>query len=182
MKQIVLLLLCITSFTAKAQRFDLGPPITPSTSHFKFLDSIRYIVTEARINKLDYSIDYFDQGQYLAFYSTKNGESGFLNTTADHSEYSYGQILNLNRVKMEEDGYKGETIYFRWKYRNSYDKDTGYAFVQLKRLYRENGVEFSIKIVSKKLEKIEFSGFTNERKYKSHTLKNRSGYLYQIYL
>ena len=75
-------------------------------------------------------------------------------------------------MKMEEDGCKGKTIYFRWKYRNSYEKDTGYAFVQLKRLYRENGVEFLIKIVSNKLEMIEFSGFTNERKYKNHTLGN----------
>lgn len=138
----------------------------------QYNDSIRYIVTEARINKLDYSNDYFDQGQYLAFYSKKNGESGFLNSTADHTEYSYGQILNMKRMKMEEDGCKGETIYFRWKYRNSYDKDSGYAFVQLKRLYRENGVEFLIKIVSNKLEMIEFSGFTNERKYKNHTLGN----------
>jgi len=139
-------------------------------------------VTEARINKLDYSDQYFDQGQYLTFYRKKIGGLGFLNTSADHAEYSYGQILNMKRMKMEEDGCKGEIIYFRWKYRNSYDKDTGYALVQLKRLYRENGVEFSIKIVSKQLEMIELSGFTNERKYKNHHLENNSGYLYTTFL
>ena len=145
-------------------------------------DPIRYIVTEARINKLDYSNHFFDKGQYLSFYNNKKGQLGFLNSSADHTEYSYGQILNMKRFNMEEDVCKAETIYFRWKYRNSYDKDTGYAFVQLKRLYRENGVEFSIKIVSKQLEMIEFSGFTNERKYKNHALENNSGYLYTSFL
>jgi hypothetical protein len=37
MKQIFFLLLCISSLPATAQRFDLGDPITPSSSHFKLL-------------------------------------------------------------------------------------------------------------------------------------------------
>ena len=133
-----------------------------TTANSQVLDSTRYFVTEARINKLDYSEFYFNSGQYLTFYEDDDGYWNLLNSSANQDEYSYGKVYGIKVQKVEIDNCPADDITFRWFYKNSYNNDSGYAIVRLKRIYRENGIEFSIKILSKKLDIIEFSGITSE--------------------
>jgi hypothetical protein len=146
--------------------------------HKPSITSVRYFISEASIDEADLSEYYFDRGQYLAFYEQGDGRLCFLNSSRKHEEYSYGQILNFKRQYIEVDGCSGETLYFRWKYKNSYDKSTGYAFVKLTTIKRANGNEFSAMIVTKNLEKIEFSGVTNDYSQKPKDFDLKSGYLF----
>jgi hypothetical protein len=134
-----------------------------SATNAQILDSTKYYVTEAVINDEDYSDCYLDNGQYLTFYQNEDGETCLLNSTRKMDEFSCGRISGLKSEEIEEDESYGELITFRWYYHNSYDQDSGYALVSLKRLYRENGTQFSIKIITQKLHIIMFSGFTNEK-------------------
>ena len=150
------------------------------------MDSTKYFVTEARINSVNYSEEYYNSGQYLTFYEDEDGNNCFSNSMGNKEQYSFGKIYGFKIEKVEIDDCPAHDISFRWFYQNSYDTDSGYAMVQLKRIYRENGVEFSIKILSKKLDIIEFSGFTSENllKLKEEEENNfkKSGYLNTIYL
>lgn len=131
-----------------------------STVHGQVFDSTKYYVTEAIINDEDYSDCYLENGQFLTFYQNEDGVTCFLNSTREKDEFSCGRISGLKSEEIEEDETFGELITFRWYYHNSYDLDSGYALVSLKKLYRENGTEFSIKIITQKLHIIMFSGFT----------------------
>jgi hypothetical protein len=150
------------------------------------MDSTKYFVTEARINNVNYSEDYYKSGQYLTFYDDEDGNTYFLNSMGNKEQYSYGRIFGFKIEKTEIDHCPAHDITFRWFYQNSYDTDLGYAMVHLKRIYRENGVEFAIKILSKKLDIIEFSGFTSENllklKEEDENDFKKSGYLNTIYL
>lgn len=151
-----------------------------STVHGQVFDSTKYYVTEAIINDEDYSDFYLDDRQYLTFYKNEQGVTCFLNSTSDNHEFSCGRISGLKSEEIKEDDSFGELITFRWYYHNSYDLDSGYALVSLKKLYRENGAEFSIKIITKKLDIIMFSGFTNEKLVNQDQKKksfNNTGYL-----
>lgn len=150
------------------------------------MDSTKYFVTEARINSVNYSEDYYNSSQYLTFYDDEYGNTCFLNSMGNKEQYSFGRIFGFKIEKTEIDHCPAHDITFRWFYQNSYDNDSGYAMVQLKRIYRENGVEFSIKILTKKLDIIEFSGFTSENllkiKEEDENYFKKSGYLNTIYL
>jgi hypothetical protein len=150
------------------------------------IDSTKYFVTEARINSVNYSEEYYNSGQYLTFYDDEDGNTFFLNSMSNKEQYSYGRIFGFKIEKTELDHCPAHDITFRWFYQNSYDNDSGYAMVHLKRIYRENGVEFSIKILSKKLDIIEFSGVTSENllKLKEEEENNfkKPGYLNTTFL
>ena len=125
-------------------------------------DSTKYLITEARINSEDFSQFYFEGGQFLKFYENENKELCLLNSESSKENFSFGKVYGFKTEDVEIENCPADNITFRWNYHNSYDSDSGYAIVQLKRIYRKNGVEFYIKILSKKLDIIEFSGFTNE--------------------
>jgi hypothetical protein len=133
-----------------------------TTTKAQLNDTTKYLITEARINSVDYSQHYYEGGQFLLFYENENNERCLLNSKENKEEYSFGKVYGLKSEKIEIENCPAENISFRWHYHNSYDDDSGYALVHLKRIYRENGVEFSLKILSKKLDIIQFSGFTNE--------------------
>ncbi len=133
-----------------------------STGRSQGIDTAKYIIIEAKINNIDYSEDYFENGQYLSFYTDEDENPCFLNSKANGDEYSYGKVYGYKIKETKIDDCVAEEITFRWQYHNSYDDQTGYALVHLKRIYRENGVQFSITILSKKLDIIEFAGFTSE--------------------
>jgi hypothetical protein len=133
-----------------------------TTTKAQLNDTTKYLITEARINSEDCSQHYYEGGQFLIFYENENNERCFLNSKKNKEEYSFGKVYGLKSEKIEIENCPAENISFRWNYHNSYDDDSGYALVHLRRIYRENGVEFSIKILSKKLDIIEFSGFTSE--------------------
>jgi hypothetical protein len=146
--------------------------------HKPSISSVRYFISEASIDETDLSDYYFERGQYLTFYEEGDGRLCFLNSSRKQEEYSYGQIHNLSRQYIEVDGCSGETLYFRWSYKNSYDNNKGYAFVKITTINHENGNEFSAIIVTKNLEKIEFSGFTNDFLENPKKYDFKSGYLY----
>lgn len=125
-------------------------------------DSTKFYVTEAIINDDDYTDYYLENRQFLAFYNNKDGTPCLINSTKNGDEFSCGKIIGLKSEQIEENDSFGELVTFRWYYHNSYDLDSGYAMVSLKKISRENGTQFTFKIITKQLEIIIFSGFTNE--------------------
>jgi hypothetical protein len=101
----------------------LSALIDKTTINTQIFDSVKYLITEAKINKVDYSQDFFEKGQYLTFYKDENDEYGLFNSMGNKEEYSYGKIYGLKVKKIEEDECPAETFNFRWLYHNSYDND-----------------------------------------------------------
>ena len=124
----------------------------------QIIDSSKYFITKALINNEDLSTDYSSNKQYLSFYKNEQNELCFLNSRFNKEEYSYGRINHYRLLKSKIDSFNVDEISFRWNFRNSYDIDTGYAVVQLTKLYKNNQPEFSFKMVSPS-DIIEFSGY-----------------------
>jgi hypothetical protein len=150
-----------------------------STVKSQVLDSTKYFVTEAIINNQDYSECYIEDGQFLSFYKNEDGDLGFLNSTLNGDEFSFGSISRLKSEKIEVGDTNGELITFCWHYHNSYDMNSGNAYVSIKRVFRENGMEFIIKIITKKLDVLIFSGYTNIEMFNKYINENsfNSNYL-----
>jgi hypothetical protein len=143
-----------------------------STAKAQVFDSTKYYIIEAIIDDEDCSDSYLDSRQYLTFYQNEDGNKCFLNSKTNGEEFSCGRISGLISEEIIEDECSGELITFRWKYHNSYDLDSGYALVTLKKIYRESETQFYIKIITDKLDIIYFSGFTNEKLEKYEQIKN----------
>ena len=90
MKKVILLPLLVFVFSLKAQLFDTA----------------KYFITEARINKVDFSEDYYNNGQFLTFYLNDNDEVCFLNSKQDFDEFSYGKVYGVSVKNTEFDGCK----------------------------------------------------------------------------
>jgi hypothetical protein len=126
-------------------------------------DSVNYFIKKAAINHKSYSDNLISRGQYLSFYKNEFQEKYFRNSSADGSEYSYGRVTDIQFKGIKGKKGKIENISFCWNYHNSYDNETGFATVKLKRIHFLNGVVFDIIIKSEnKKYVIEYSGYTNE--------------------
>lgn len=128
-------------------------------------DSVFYYIKSCKINKIEFNDYYLRNGQYLNFNWNDSKEIIFYNSAADRNEYSFGKVTELQTKKGIEKKCNVEWITFCWQFRNSYDNDSGYATVKLKRTHLIYGVEFSAKIIpDRSKEIIEFYGYTNEIK------------------
>lgn len=129
----------------------------------QFSDSVSYFIKNGKVNHVDCTEYYINRGQRLNFYHNELDELCFRNITADGSEYSYGKVSEIQIKETKENKCKVENISFCWNFYNSYDNESGYATVCIKRINLLYGVEFFVKIkVDNKKNFIEFYGYTNE--------------------
>ena len=139
--------------------------IAAVTVRGQIADTVNYTIKQGMVDHRDCTAYYTERGQYLCFYVSDKGEKSFRNTTADGTEYSYGTVADIKIKETIEKKCRVENISFRWKFYNSYDSDTGFALVRLKRVHLLHGVEFNFKIITEnKKQTIEFYGYTNEIK------------------
>ncbi|MDF1868470.1 MAG: hypothetical protein P1U70_26845 [Saprospiraceae bacterium] len=79
---------------------------------------------------------------------------------------SFGQLSLTNQQReavenIEEtyETYKADFFYFNWRYRNDYDSKSGTAKVQVIKIYKPQGIAFSVKIISENLDIIVYKGY-----------------------
>lgn len=118
-------------------------------------------ITEATSNGIDKSQWYFERKQYFAFYTDLQGQLCLANVSGISDEQSYGKLFPISVHKEPEtsETYEVAIFRFRWKYNNSYNKNAGYATVELTKVFRPNGVIFVLKMVLPNLDVDVYKGY-----------------------
>jgi hypothetical protein len=139
-----------------------------STSMFSFSQKeendviAKFIITEASINGIDWTDYYLDQSAYVVFYNVDDKNVIYMaNYCEKDNTQSYGPMYATKSLNHEETDktYEAKEFNFSWRYTNDYDNKTGTAKVLFTKIYKPNGITFTIKIIPENLEIIVFSGY-----------------------
>lgn len=121
----------------------------------------KFIIADAKKNGLDRTPWYLENDAYTVFYTS--GEDGLYmaNVMPKSNTQSYGPLYGVQSEMIEEtyDNYEADFYYFNWSYSNSYNEKTGTAKVILIKIYKPQGVAFTIKIITESLDVIVFKGY-----------------------
>lgn len=121
----------------------------------------RFRITEAILNGNDITQWYFDRKQFIVFYKNKAKDLCMANVSGINDDQSYGTLSSFTHEKLKETdkSYQVDIFNFRWKYYNSYDDNTGYATVVFTKVYKPQGVLFTIKMVQANLDVLILKGY-----------------------
>ena len=121
----------------------------------------KFKITEAKMNGIDMTQYYYDRKQYFVFYQYNPKEMCFASVSSINNDQSYGSLHSeTSEKKLEtETSYASDIFNFRWKYKNSYDGDSGYATICFTKIYKPTGVLFSIKMITQKLDVLTYIGY-----------------------
>ena len=121
----------------------------------------KFIITESTYNNNDNTQFDIERGGYFTFYENANKKLCLANVSENWNQQSFGQLLNLTEKTYEETetSYKTNIFSCRWKYYNSYDKNTGYATIQFSKTYKPQGVGFTLTMILPNLDKIYYVGY-----------------------
>lgn len=135
--------------------------VCPTASAQKQQEIARFRISEASSNGRDISQWYYERKQYLVFYRNEDGYLCFANVSGINNDQSYGMVYSLRHEKMAEsdENYQTDFFLFRWKYFNSYDSKTGYANVYLAKIYKPNGIAFSLRMILSNLDELVIKGY-----------------------
>lgn len=142
--------------------FSLLVSATAQQKTSKKTTPVRYIITESKINEVDRTEFDLNREGFLSFVELKEtGEFNLVNSSAINDEFSYGPIskLEFSETEETEEEYRSDTVEFNWHYYNSYDDVSGYASVKLIRVFKPQGIIFTMIIVLTNLDVIEYSGY-----------------------
>jgi hypothetical protein len=67
--------------------------------------------------------------------------------------------VETDKLSETYENYEADFFYFNWRYANDYDSKTGTAKVQVVKIYKPQGVAFSVKIIPENLDVITFKGY-----------------------
>ncbi len=120
----------------------------------------RFIITDARLNGLDYTDHYVGSGGYIVFYEVE-GDLYLANVLGNKNTQSFGELYSMNVQEIQEtdENYYTEIYSFRWSYINDYDSKKGTATVQFTKVFKPVGVAFICKIIPENLDVLEYRGF-----------------------
>jgi hypothetical protein len=122
----------------------------------------KFIISDARINKVEATEYYLKARSFFAFYR-EEGTSvlGFANVMVGDNSQSYGRTYDMHKSTEEETStsYKSDIYFFKWSYINTYDHKEGTASVKLIRTYKPAGVAFEITIVPDNLDVLDYKGY-----------------------
>jgi hypothetical protein len=121
----------------------------------------KFIISESTLNNYDNTKFDEERGGYFAFYEDTRGKLCLANVADNWNQQSYGQLLNLTSKTYEETSttYKSTIFSCRWKYYNSYDKNSGYATIQFIKTYKPQGIVFNLTMILPNLDKLSYIGF-----------------------
>jgi nitrate reductase assembly molybdenum cofactor insertion protein NarJ len=122
----------------------------------------KFIISDARINKVEATEYYLKARAFFAFYR-EEGTSvlGFANVMVGDNSQSYGRTFDMHKSTEEETStsYKSDIYFFKWSYTNTYDHKEGTASVKLIKTYKPAGVAFEITIVPDNLDVLDYKGY-----------------------
>jgi hypothetical protein len=124
--------------------------------------SKKYIITESKINEVDNTAFDLDREGFLTFVELEDDDNLYLvNDSQVYEGFTYGKISKIEHSNTEEtaEDYQSDTFDFMWNHNNSYDDVTGYASVRLTKIYKPQGIIFTMLIVYANLDLLEYSGY-----------------------
>lgn len=121
----------------------------------------KFIITESTINGKDKTDFDINRGGYFVFYKNDKNELCFANYSKYTKDQSYGRVHNLSVKKQKESSssYKSDIFNYRWKYYNTYDANTGYATITLIKIYKPQGIAFSLRMILPNLDVSNYKGY-----------------------
>lgn len=122
----------------------------------------KFTITDAKNNGVDVTPTLLKAGAYTVFYTSGNdGLIYMANVWPNNNSQSFGPMYGVQSDKIEEthENYEADFFYFNWGYTNSYDDKTGTAKVQVIKIYKPQGVAFTVKIIPEDLDVIVYKGY-----------------------
>lgn len=122
----------------------------------------KFIISDAKENGVDVTPILLKAGAYTVFYTSGNdGLIYMANVWPNNNSQSYGPMYGVQSEKLEStyENYEANFFYFNWKYINDYDGKTGTAKVQVIKIYKPQGVAFTVKIIPEDLDIIVYKGY-----------------------
>lgn len=122
---------------------------------------VKFIISDASLNGYDTTETYLEAGGYLVFYTLSDGNLYMANVMSKKGTQSFGRLYDAehNKIKETEENYEADIFYYKWRYINSYDSKKGTATVELVKIYKPQGVTFTIKIIPENLDVLIYKGF-----------------------
>ena len=118
-------------------------------------------ILEAKIDGVDYTDWYIQNGCYTVFYISEPGNFCMANVCPKENTQSYGTIsMWEEKVYPETEGsWEMNVFTFRWSYQNSYDSKTGSAMCRLVKIYKPTAVAYELILVLENMSTLELKGY-----------------------
>ncbi len=122
----------------------------------------KFIITDASTNGVDTTPTLLEAGAFTVFYTS--GNDGLLymaNVWPNSNSQSFGPMYSVTHEESKEtyESYEADFFYFNWRYINDYDNKKGTAKVQVIKIYKPQGVTFTVKIIPENLDLIIYKGY-----------------------
>lgn len=122
----------------------------------------KFIITDATMNGVDVTPTLLSNKAYTVFYTSDNdGLIYMANVWPKSNSQSYGPMYSIENQKKREtyETYEADIFYFNWRYINTYDNKKGTAKVQVIKIYKPQGVAFTVKIIPENLDITVYKGY-----------------------
>lgn len=122
----------------------------------------KFIITDARVNGNDATPQLVSNRAYTVIFKDEGDDKLHMSNVWEKAgSESYGVIYSFKRVGKSEiiDGYERDTYHFNWSYNNTYDDKKGTAKVELIKIYKPQGIAFSLKMVTESLDVTVYKGY-----------------------
>jgi len=122
----------------------------------------KFTITKALKNGVDITRTIEKAAAYTVFYSNPNNDLIYMaNVWPNSNSQSYGPMYSVENKSFKEtyETNKADFFAFNWKYKNDYDNKSGIADVEVIKIYKPEGISFTVKIIPENLDIIIYSGF-----------------------
>lgn len=122
----------------------------------------KFIITDATTNGVDITPTILSNNAYTIFYANSDDKLIYMaNVWPKNKTQSFGPMYSVENKNSHEtyDKYEADVFYFNWRYKNDYDNKKGTARVQVIKIYKPQGVAFTVKIIPENLDIIIYKGY-----------------------
>ncbi|MDR3095148.1 MAG: hypothetical protein LBU62_11000 [Bacteroidales bacterium] len=122
----------------------------------------KFIITDATDNGIDVTPEIVKNQVYTVFYTSGNDEFVYMaNVAKVPNTQSFGPMYSVDSETYPEtdDRYRMDVFDFNWHYSNTYDTKKGTAKVKVTKIYKPQGVAFTLKIITESLDIVIYRGY-----------------------
>lgn len=122
----------------------------------------KFIITDATENGVDITPHLLREEAFLAFYTKSGDELLYMaNVWPKSKSQSYGPVYSIKSETLEEtsESYEADIFRFNWRYQNTYNTKKGTAKVEVTKIYKPQGIFFTIKLVPENLDLLIYKGY-----------------------
>ena len=137
-----------------------GTLIFAQDQDVKILD--KFIVPDSTESGVDVTPHLLENEAYLSFYELAGEDAVyFANVWPVAGSISHGAVYSakLEEYQETEETYARDEITFYWKYKNTYDNNSGTAKVKIQKIYKPQGIYFEAYIVPEDMNLLLLKGY-----------------------